>query len=101
MESRDRTRWTAFEGFRCIASGELAQVVLQAKKSLDRGGRAPVLIFDDMTGEQIDVDFRGTSEDIVKRLPPSASQGDPAAAPDHPGREGPRPRTSEAGRRGP
>ncbi len=90
MESRDRTRWTAFEGFRCIASGELAQVVLQAKKSLDRGGRAPVLIFDDMTGEQIDVDFRGTSEDIVKRLPPSASQGDPAAAPDHPGREGPR-----------
>jgi hypothetical protein len=90
MESRDRTRWTAFEGFRCIASGEWAQVALETKKVLDRGGRAPVLIFDDVTGEQIDMDFRGTPEDVLKRLPPRASQGDPAAAPDHPGREGPR-----------
>ena len=64
--------------------------VEETKKVLDRGGRAPVLIFDDVTGEQIDMDFRGTPEDVLKRLPPSASQGDPAAAPDHPGREGPR-----------
>jgi hypothetical protein len=41
MDSRDRTRWTAFEGFRCIASGELAQVVLETKKVLDRGGGHP------------------------------------------------------------
>ncbi len=90
MEIQDRTRWTVFEGFRCIASGELAQVVLEAKKILDRGGRAPVLIFDDVTGEQVDVDFRGTSADVVKRLPPRQSQGDPAAALDHSGPEGPR-----------
>src|SRR5262249_43481672 len=60
------------------------------KKVLDRGGRAPVPIFDDVTGEPIDVDFRGTSEDVLKRLPPRASQADPAASPDHRGREGPR-----------
>ena len=90
MENRDRARWTAFEGFRCIASGELAQVALETKKVLDRGGRAPVLIFDDVTGEQIHLDFRGTPEDVLKRLPPRASQDDPAADPNHPGREGPR-----------
>ena len=31
-------------------------------------GRTSVLIFDDVTGEQIEVDFRGTSEDVLKRL---------------------------------
>ena len=40
MENRERARWTAFEGFRCIASGELAQVALATKNVLDREGRA-------------------------------------------------------------
>ena len=86
MESQDRTRWTAFEGFRRIASGELAQVALETKRVIDRGETAPVLIFDDVTGEQIELDFRGTPEDVLKRLPPEATQGDPG----DPGREGSR-----------
>jgi uncharacterized protein len=90
MQSRDRTHCTAFEGSRCIASGELAQVALEAKKVVDRGERAPVLIFDDVTSEQIEVDFRGTSEDVLKRLAKETSESGPAAAPDQPGREGPR-----------
>lgn len=90
MEIRDRMCCTAFEGSRCIASGALAQVALETKKVIDRGGRATVLIFDDVTGEQIEVDFRGTSEDVLKRLAPKSSEGDPVTAPDPPGRDGPR-----------
>jgi uncharacterized protein len=88
MKSRDRTRCTAFEGFRCIASGELAEVVLQTKKVIDRGGRDAVLIFDDVTGEQIEVDFRGTSMDVLNRLAPIVSDRAPGAVPDHPDQAG-------------
>jgi hypothetical protein len=59
---------TAFEGSRRIASGELPQVVLKAKAVMDRGERAPVLIFDDATSELIEVDLRGTARDVQKRL---------------------------------
>jgi hypothetical protein len=63
---------TAFEGTRRIASGELAAVALKAKEVLDRGERAPVLIFDDTTSEPVEIDLRGTSAQVLKRLAKSA-----------------------------
>src|SRR5947209_8107336 len=81
------TPCTAFEGFRRIASGELAQVVAKTKKVLDRGERAPVLIFDDETSEQIEVDFRGKVEDVLKRLPETIDTEAPPATPALPDRE--------------
>lgn len=68
METRTPTYCTAFEGTDRIASGDLVQVALSTKGVLDRGERAPVLIFDDATSELIEVDFRGTAEDVLKRL---------------------------------
>jgi uncharacterized protein len=59
---------TAFEGSRRIASGGLEQVALKVKEVLDRGERAPVLIFDDSSSELVEVDFRGTAEDVARRL---------------------------------
>src|SRR3954469_22201904 len=64
-----RTGCTGFEGSRRIAAGELAAVARHTKAVVDRGGQAPVLIFDDSTSELIEVDFRGTAEDVVERLP--------------------------------
>ena len=58
----------AFEGSRCIATGELPDVALKSKDIIDGGGGAAVLIFDDRTGERIDIDFRGTAEDVLQRL---------------------------------
>src|SRR3954449_5367813 len=85
MEIGNPTSCTAFEGFRRIASGELAQVALKTKEVIDRGEQAPILIFDDVTGEQIEVDFRGTAEEVLKRIAKSGG-----AAPAH--REGETPR---------
>ncbi len=58
----------AFEGSRRIASGELKEVALRVKEVIDRGERAPVLIFDNVTSELIEVDLRGTAADVLRRL---------------------------------
>lgn len=69
MPVHAQTDCAAFEGFCLIASGTLAVVVAKTKKVIDRGERAPVLIFDSSTGEQIEVDFRGDVSNVVKSLP--------------------------------
>jgi hypothetical protein len=86
------TACTAFEGTRRIASGALPEVAQKVKAVLDRGERAPVLIFDDATSEIVEVDFRGTAEEVAARLAanpsvPVASDNQPdAATPRRPGR---------------
>ena len=62
------TPYCAFEGFKRIGSGELLDVALKAKKVVDRGERAPLLVFDNATGEQVEIDFRGTPDQVAKRI---------------------------------
>ena len=66
MDAEAQNHCTAFKGARCIASGELAEVAVKAKAAVDKGEQ--VLIFDDTTSESIELDFRGSSEDVVRRL---------------------------------
>ena len=87
MDHWDQTRCTSFEGSRRIASGTLAEVALKTKKVIDRRERAPVLIFDDLTSEQIEVDLRGTPDDVLKRLTGTSKDGAPPAAPAQPDAE--------------
>lgn len=61
----------AFAGSRRIAAGGLASVAAEVKRALERGESAPVLIFDDETSEQLELDFRGTVEDVLARLRPA------------------------------
>jgi uncharacterized protein len=68
MDEQDQTSCTAFEGNRCIASGNLLEVAKKAKEFIGRDEQAPILIFDDFTSDLIEVDFRGTMEDVLKRL---------------------------------
>ena len=66
MDAEAQNHCTAFKGARCIASGELAEVAVKAKAAVDKGEQ--VLIFDDTTSESIELDFRGSSEDVLRRL---------------------------------
>lgn len=59
---------TAFAGSRLIASGCLQEVALKAQESESRDPSAPVLIFDDLTSNVIEVDLRGTPASLVERL---------------------------------
>jgi len=77
----------AFEGDRCIASGDLRDVIRTAKERLDRRKAASILIFDGRTGGPIDIDFRGSLDDVLARLPENPGIiVDAAAIPRGPGR---------------
>jgi uncharacterized protein len=64
----------AFEGVHRIAAGTLADVAKRVKRLMDAGSRQTVLIFDDVTGELVEIDFRGTSKDVLQRLETEAAK---------------------------
>jgi hypothetical protein len=80
------TPCTAFEGSCRIASGKLGAVALAAMGVLERDTSACVLIFDDSTGATIEVDFRGTPDDVLKRLAPTPAELPAPATARGPGR---------------
>ena len=68
MGEEKQSHYTGFAGHRLIASGELTEVALKAKKWLDQGDSAPLLIFEDETGTPVDLDFRGTLYEFLDKL---------------------------------
>jgi len=59
---------TAFDGFHRFAAGPLTEVALEVKKAVEAGAAGPVHIYDDSTGRVIDVDIRGSGDDVIARL---------------------------------
>jgi hypothetical protein len=68
----------------------LAEVALKSKEVLDNGAHAPVLMFDDLTGEQIELDFRGAPEEVLNRLGETTEGSTPEAGPAQAEPEAPR-----------
>jgi len=81
MDTQNIQRCTAFEGSRCIASGNLVEVAKKVKEITDQDEQVSVLIFDDFTSELIEVDFRGTIEDVLKKLEKPTARVESATAP--------------------
>lgn len=59
---------TAFDGSERIASGSYSQVALALKEYARTNADASVLVFDDVTGKQIDFDLRGSDAEILARI---------------------------------
>ncbi|WP_457089738.1 DUF2239 family protein [Microvirga sp. P5_D2] len=81
--------YTAFAGSRHVASGDLRHVALKAHESLDKGEQAPLVILDNATCRLVEVDLRGTADDVVKRLPAQSdaqAEPEPEDTPRGPGR---------------
>ncbi|HYO54184.1 DUF2239 family protein, partial [Archangium sp.] len=68
MGEEKQRNYTGFAGHRLIASGELTEVALKAKEWLDREENTPIRIFEDETGNPIDLDFRGTLYEFLDKL---------------------------------
>jgi len=68
---------TAFAGHRILAAGPLAEVALAVKRALPAGGDAPVLIFDDLSGKQVDLDLSGDDAAVAERHRPRAALAAP------------------------
>ncbi len=88
---RDEIHCTAFQGMARIASGPLAEVAAKVKAVIDAGEPSTILIFDDVTSEPVELDFRGSVDDVTKRLA-GCSGGAVASPADQPARGPGRPK---------
>ena len=90
MSPAPEAAYIAFEGDRCIGSGDLRDVARSARQALGRQPHASILIFNGGTSALVDVDFRGSVDDVVARIPlaepPAADEDTVAAPPRGPGR---------------
>jgi hypothetical protein len=68
MPQHQAPAFTAFEGQRRLASGPLHEVALAVKRAEQRAAER-IAIFSDATGRAIDLDLRGSNDEIVARLP--------------------------------
>ncbi|QWT19639.1 DUF2239 family protein [Bacillus sp. NP157] len=66
------THFTAFDGQRRVAAGTLAIVAERCKALLDAQPNASPIVYDDSTGRPFDLDYRGTTHDVLARLPGEA-----------------------------
>jgi uncharacterized protein len=78
--------FTAFQDVRRIASGGMAEVAAHCKRAIDTDPLSAVLIFEDSTGRQIDLDFRGSLDEVLARFYATDVS---AAPPEHAARRGP------------
>lgn len=85
--------YTVFENTTRVAHGPLDAAVAAAKRAFDRSRTSTVLVFEDGTGQVVDVDYSGAPAEVVRgataRLArgaaPAAAEAD-TAAPRGPGR---------------
>ena len=77
------TGLTAFAGKRKIATGSLHALAHALKTLVTREPEAQILVFDDATGSQVDLNLHGSLEDVLRRLPRprSAAPAPPDEAP--------------------
>jgi hypothetical protein len=94
MTPESERRCTAFAGDTRIASGTHQQVAEDVKKAVDAGEGRPVLVFDDVTSRPVELDLRGSVEDVARRYArPQGEDPSGAGGPDPAPRLGPgRPR---------
>jgi uncharacterized protein len=78
MNSPSDPAFIAFNGDRRIAAGDLREVARAAKQALDRQSGIAVLIFNGITSNAVDLDFRGSVDDVLARLPLAEKIAEPA-----------------------
>lgn len=75
MSMHDNPSCTAFDGHALVASGSPAEVARAVKRVLDRDPERMPVILDDATGQPVEIDFRGSVDEVLARLQPAAAEG--------------------------
>ncbi len=86
--------YSAFAGPACIAQGDLDHMARVVKPLVDAGDTRTLLVFAYPTGEQVDLDLRGTLEDVLAGL----AVANPTPAATAPARRPGRPKLGVVGR---
>lgn len=88
MEHTSHPPATAFIGQNLLAHGPLGTVALAVRKASP--STESILVLDDRTGKAIDLDLRGSDQDILDRLPPLQPSEEATATTEPRGRGRPR-----------
>ena len=67
MESQ-KPNFTVFEGNQCVGSGPLAEVAATGKRLVDSGTKTQILIFNDTTGERVDLNFQCAMAELLRQV---------------------------------
>jgi len=81
---RKETSWIAFAGTRRLAAGAPREVATAVKAYVDQETEESVLVFDRLSSEPVELDLRGSVDDVVARLPLPAAElvrDEPAVSP--------------------
>jgi hypothetical protein len=82
--------YVAFEQDRRIGAGSLRDVARAAREALDRHQDGAILIFESGSSAPVDIDLRGSVDDVLARIPPAeappADDDTAVATPRGPGR---------------
>lgn len=78
---------TAFVGTERIARGEPQVVALACKTLMEAGDDRIILIFDDETAQPVEMDFRGSADDVLQRFACDGSPDGSSAGIGAPGHE--------------
>jgi len=74
-------RFVAFMGAERLAAGDLAEVAAAVRRAQDEGPRAAIIVFNGETAEVMDLDLRGTEQEVIARHArpegPAAKRGRP------------------------
>jgi hypothetical protein len=65
----------AFAGTELLARGELVEVVRAVKAALDKGSDRSIALLDAATGQPVDINFTGTEEEVLQRIPRAPGRG--------------------------
>lgn len=65
----------AFLGTELLAEGALVDVVRTVKAALDRGVDQSIALLDAATGRPVDINFSGSEEEVLQRIPRARAPG--------------------------
>ena len=84
MTSTAVLEYVAFEGVSRVAQGSLTDVAVEIKRQAGPELHPSVLIFKTETGEQVDLDLRGTLDEVRNRHLPTELEASPQTGPGRP-----------------
>jgi hypothetical protein len=78
--SQEHATYIAFAGDRNAAWGSLRDVARAMKALVEREPDAQVLVFDETSGAQVDLNLHGSLEEVLRRLPETRAEAIAAAS---------------------
>ncbi|MBK5017243.1 DUF2239 family protein [Pantoea sp. S62] len=73
MKESHSDSYTSFDGHRRLATGSLQTSALAVRRASENTAAGPFLIIDNATGRPVDIDIRGSEEEVVAKLTSAAS----------------------------